>query len=246
MKDQQRLVQTRDVPGEILLRDVIEQLSANAERPAGERDLDLTLGGDLADTVAEQADDVRRIERRADRHHGARLGDAVSGGKHGGTAKTMPNQDRGRRQHLPKIIGGGDQIIDIRREGSVGELPFAGAKPGEIEPQHGDAVKLQALGDVACRSVLLAARKAMREQRNRARGTIRPVKQRSKLLTLGVRKIEPFRRHRHLLKLCQRTPIFRTLCRAMMEKQRRATRNGSPSAVRPWPGCARRSPAAHS
>ena len=234
-------------PAEILLGDVVEQRAANTERPAVERDLDLALAGDLGDAVAEQTGDVRRIERRIDRYHGARLGDAVRGSEHRGAAETVTDQDRRRRQRLPQMIGGSDQIVDIRGESGVGELAFAGAEPGEIETQHGDAVKLQALGDVVRRPVVLAAGEAMREQRDRARRAIGPVEQRGKLLTLGVRKIEPFRPALAPPEAVAKIRQFSApLCRAMMEKQRRATRKGSPSIVRPWPGCARRSPAAHS
>jgi len=47
MEDQQRLVQCRDMPGEILLRDVVEERAADAEGAAGERDFDLAFAADL-------------------------------------------------------------------------------------------------------------------------------------------------------------------------------------------------------
>ena len=143
---------------------------------------------------------MRRIERRADRHHGARLGDAVRGREHRGAAEAVADQDRRRGERLPQMIGGGDQIVDIRGESGVGELAFAGAEPGEIEAQHRDAVQLQTFGDAPRRPVVLAAGEAMREQRDRAHRAVRPVEQRGKLLTLGVGKIEFFGRHRHLLR----------------------------------------------
>ena len=51
---------------------------------------------DFGDAVAEQAGDMRRIERRGDRHHRARLGDAVRRGEHRGAAEAVADQDRGR------------------------------------------------------------------------------------------------------------------------------------------------------
>ena len=114
------------------------------KRPAGQRDLDLVLIVELGNAFAEQPDDVRRIERRRDRHHGARLGDAVRGGEHRGAAEAVADQNRRRHQRRPQMIGGGDQIVDIRRERGVGELALAGAEPGKIEAQHRDAVQLQA------------------------------------------------------------------------------------------------------
>ena len=195
VKDQQRFVQAGDERGEILLGNVVEQRAANAERPALERHLNLALAGNLGGAVAKQADDMGGIERCADRHHGASLRNAVRGSKHRGTAETVTDQDRGRRERLPQMIGRGDQVVDIGRERGIGKLAFAGAESGEIEPQHGNAVKLQAVGDLARSPVLLAASEAMREQSNRAGRTIRPVKQRGKLLTLGIGKIEFFSRH---------------------------------------------------
>ncbi len=55
-----------------------------------------------------------RIERRVDRHHGARLGDAVRGGDHGGAAEAVADQDRRRGElPLPQMVGGGDEIVDV-------------------------------------------------------------------------------------------------------------------------------------
>ncbi len=200
VEDEQRLVQLGDVRGEILLGDVVEEGAADAERAARERHLDLALRGDVGDAVAEQAGDVRRIARRADRHHGARLGDAVRGGEHRGAAEAVADQDRGRVQRAAQMIRRGNEIVDIRRERGVGELALAGAEAGEIEAQHGDAVHLQAVGDAARRPVVLAAGEAVREQRHRARLAVRPVEQRRELLALGVGKIETFGRHRRLLR----------------------------------------------
>ena len=145
MKHQQRLVQVGDEGFEILLRDIVEQAAADAERPAGQRHLDLVLIVELGNAFAEQPDHMGRIERRRDRHHGARLGDAMRGGEHRGAAEAVADQDRRRHERRPQMIGGGDQIVDIRRKRGVGELALAGAKPGKIEAQHRDAVQSSAI-----------------------------------------------------------------------------------------------------
>ena len=138
---------------------------------------------------------MRRIERRADRHHRARVGDAVRGGEHRGAAEAVTDQDRRRGEFLAQMIGGSDQVVDIRRKRRIGELAFAGAKPGEIEAQHGDAVQFKAVGDMTRRPDALAAGEAMREQRDRAHRTLGTVEQRGELLALIVGKIELFGRH---------------------------------------------------
>ena len=102
---------------------------------------------DLVDLLLEQAGDVRRIARRGDGHHRARLGNAVRGGQHRGAAEAVADQDRRRAVRLAQMIGGGDQVVDVRGKMRVGEFAFAGAEPGEIEAQHGDAVHRQPLGD---------------------------------------------------------------------------------------------------
>ena len=56
---------------------------------------------------------MRGIERRVDRHYGARLGDAVRRRDHGGAAEAVADQDRWRSKRLPQMIGGGDEIIDV-------------------------------------------------------------------------------------------------------------------------------------
>ena len=61
MKYQQRLVQRADAGGEHLLGDIVEKSAADAELPAGERDLDLALKSDVGHLLLEQPDDMRRI-----------------------------------------------------------------------------------------------------------------------------------------------------------------------------------------
>ena len=111
---------------------------------------------------------MRRIEGRGNRHHRPRLGDAMRGGEHRRAAEAMSDQDRWRGERAAQMVGGRDQIVDVRRKRRVGELAFTCAQAGEIEPQRRNAALLQPIGDVAGCPIVLAASKAVREQRDRA------------------------------------------------------------------------------
>ena len=93
------------------------------------------------------------------------------------------------------MIGGGDQVLDIRGKMRVGEFAFAHAEPGEIEAHHGDAGFGQPLGDALGGEVVLAAGEAMRKQRVGDGLAQRQVDQRRELLALAVGKIETLGAH---------------------------------------------------
>ena len=157
--------------------------------------------------ILEQPDDVARIVRRGDGDHGARLGDAMRGREHGAAAEAVADQDRRRAVHLAQMIGGGDQVVDVRGEMRVGEFAFAAAEAGEIEAQHGDAVDRQPLGDALGGEIVLAAGEAMREQREGRRLAERQVERRGELLALGVGEGEAFAAHDMLLvRFCPADP----------------------------------------
>ena len=145
MQHQQRLAQSGEAIGELLLGDVVQKLLADAERPARERDLHLALLLDVVHVLPEQAGDVRRIGRRRDGGDRARLGNLLRGDEHRGAAEAVTDQDRGRLILLPQMIGRRHQVGDVRRERRVGELALARAEAGEIEAQHRDAARGQAL-----------------------------------------------------------------------------------------------------
>ena len=56
------------------------------------------------------------------------------------TPEAVPDQDRRRFAGISQMVGGPHEIGDIRGEGGVGEIAFAGAEAGEVEPQHRDAL----------------------------------------------------------------------------------------------------------
>ncbi len=77
----------------------------------------------------------------------------------------------------------------------IGEFAFAGAEPGEIEAQHGDAAHRQPLGNALGGEVILAAGEAMREQRKGCRLAERQIERSGELLAFGIGKIEAFAAH---------------------------------------------------
>ena len=66
-------------------------------------------------------------------------GICAGGGQNRGAAEAVADQDRGRFSGLAQMVGGPHEIGDVGGEGGVGEIAFAGAEAGEVEPQHRDA-----------------------------------------------------------------------------------------------------------
>ena len=123
-----------------------------------------------------------RVGRRRDGHDGARLGDMRRRCEHGGAAEAVADQDSRRTMNAAQVIGRRHQVGDVGGERRVGELAVARAEPGEVEAQHRDVARGQALGDALGRMHVLAAGKTMREQRKCDRLRRRAVEQRSKAL----------------------------------------------------------------
>ena len=119
----------------------------------------------------------------------------MRGGQHRGAAQAVADQDRRRLLGFAQMVGGRHQIVDIRGKVRVGEFAFAGAQAGEIEAQHGDAIDRQPLGDALGGEVILAAGKAMREQRGGGGLAERDIEQRRQLLAFGIGKFETFAAH---------------------------------------------------
>ena len=145
--------------------------------------------------LLEQAGDMGGVGRRGDRHHAARICDAVRGRQHGGAAQAVADQERGRRSRLAQMIGGGHQVVDVGRKMRVGEFALAAAQPGEVEAQHRDAVRRQPLGDRLGGAAVLAAGEAMREQREGGRLAQRQVEHRRQFLAFAIGKLELLAAH---------------------------------------------------
>ena len=195
MEYQKRLAQIGHTLGDPLFGNIIKEFALDPERAPGQRHLDLALFADLVDLILEQAGDVRRIAGRGNGDHRARFRDAMRGRKHRRPAQAVTDQDRRRAVCFTQVIGGGDQVIDVRRKMRVGKIAFAGAEPGEIEAQHADAAHRQPLGNALGREVILAAGEAVREQSKGCRLAQRQIEQRRELFAFGIGKFEPLGAH---------------------------------------------------
>ena len=94
-----------------------------------------------------------------------------------------------------QMIGGVDEVGDVRRKGRVGEFAFAVAEPGEVEPQHRDAARRQRGRDALRRQHVLAAGEAMRKQRIGVDRAIGLVQRRGKLMAAFAGELKAFGRH---------------------------------------------------
>ena len=116
MEHQQRLAQDREAIRQLLLGDVVEKFLADAERPAGERHLDLALSRDLATCS------LNRPATCAGSDGAAMVATARASGMRCAAASTAapprlwPIRIAGARERLAQMIGGGDQIVDVRGE----------------------------------------------------------------------------------------------------------------------------------
>src|SRR5579883_855759 len=222
MEYQQRLAQDRNAPAQRLLGNIVQELAADAERPAGERNLHLAACADLFDLVLEDSGDMRGIGRRRDGDHRTRLRHCGGGRQDGGAAQAVADEDRGCPPFSAQLIGRGDQIGNIGGEGRVGELPFARSETGEIEAEDRNPERSQSLGDSPGGVHVLAAGEAMGKERVGACLALRLVEEARQAQPLGIEEIETLRRHspsspfrgRSALAriIFSRFPLLRPLC----------------------------------
>ena len=93
------------------------------------------------------------------------------------------------------MVGGGNQILQVGTEIGIGEIAVAGAEPGEVEAQRGDAARRKAGRDAARGDHVLAAGEAMREQRGAERRIVRQVQPRSESLAILSGKLQTLAAH---------------------------------------------------
>ena len=180
---------------QVVLGDVVEEFALDVERTAGERDFHLALLADVLDAILEQAGDMGGIGRRGDGDDGLGVRNLPGGGKDRRAAEAVADQDRRRLAGLAQMIGGPHEIGDVRGEGRVGEIAFAGAEPGEVEPQHRDALGRQRHRDALGRQHVLAAGEAMREQRIGQRLALGQIQRGGELMAADAGELETFSRH---------------------------------------------------
>ncbi len=155
--DKQGAPKARDRPVHTSGLEVFEELPPDAEPATPECDDGLPCGPDLALHRGEEVYDVAGIVRRADgyeRPHGVEPPRSL---QHGRAAEGVPDQDAGCLMCPLEERTRGDQIFHVGTEARIGEVAFAFAQAGEIEPQHRDPVPVELLADVdGCLDVLRA------------------------------------------------------------------------------------------
>ena len=109
--------------------------------------------------------------------------------------RLWPIRIAGALRRLAQMIGGAHEIGDVGGERRIGEIAFAGAEAGEVEPQHRDALGRQRHRDALGRQHVLAAGEAMREQRIGDRLAVRQIERGGKLMAAFARELETFGRH---------------------------------------------------
>ncbi len=104
-----------------------------------------------------------RFRRCRDGHHRLAGRNSLRRLQYGRSAERMTDENGGRLQLALHELGGGDQVVDVRREGGVREVALALAQPGEIEAQHANPRLGQRPADVHHRLVVLRAGEAVGE-----------------------------------------------------------------------------------
>ena len=155
---QQRLVQLLDMRHQAMLGDIVEEFALYAERPSRERNLHVAVFPNVLDAVLEEVGDMRGIGGCGDGDDRLGIRNLTGGGQHGGAAEAVADQDRGAFSGLAQMIGGADEIGDVGWKRRIGEIAFAGAEPGEVKSQHGDALGGQRDRDAPGRQHILPAR----------------------------------------------------------------------------------------
>lgn len=193
--DEKRAAQFPDPAALIVAGQIFDERAPDLERSPA--DLDLGRAGirDRGHPVAEQIQHVRRVEGRPDGRDRLRFGNPPGRGEHRGAAQAVADQERRRHAGAPQLIGGGDDILDIRSKAGVPEFAFAAAKAGEIEPERGDAERREMARDPRRRQRVLAAGETMGEQgvsRGSSFGEFQPA---GKSVSVRALEIETFGRH---------------------------------------------------
>lgn len=125
--------------------------------------------------VIEQVQQVLGAGGCPDGGDDAGLGDVFGGGKDRGAAEGVVDQDRGGRVVVAQVVRRVDQVGDVRSDVGVGEFAVGPAETGEVEAEHRDAVPSQRLRDPRRGKHVLAAREAVRKEREGLRLGIRHV-----------------------------------------------------------------------
>ncbi len=115
-----------DLGDQIVLGDIVEEFTLDAEWPAGELDLDLAFFADRVDMFGEHVGDMRGIGGRRDGDNGLGFRHLFSGGEDRCAAEELwPIRIAGAWRISRKWSAAFTEIGDIRRERAIGEIALA-------------------------------------------------------------------------------------------------------------------------
>ncbi len=205
-----------DVGGEFGGPDIFDKACADADRAAAEHDVAHALRDDLIERIVEIVGDMFGVEGRADGDDGFDRRDLPGCAQHRCPAERVADDEGGRHAAFIERVGGSDQVGDVGGEGGVLELAPRMAKPGEVEPQHRDALGGQARGDAARGGDVLAAGEAMGQHRGRKGGAIGQVEARGEQVPGMAGEGETFGWHGCVpsvaAMMCERLGLLQPMC----------------------------------
>ena len=127
--DQQRLTQIGDVVLDRLAPGILDQRPTDREGATSKRDVCDAVTLDIIEMSLEVVQDVGDIGGRSDGDNSLCLRNAMRRGQHGGTTKGVANQNGGGPIVRAQMIGGKNQVLDVRGEIGVLELPSEEPSP---------------------------------------------------------------------------------------------------------------------
>ena len=154
--DQQGPAQGFDAVAQIGGADVLDEVAAQGQSLAPDRQLCFALGFDAMDQRVVDVLDVRRLTRCTDADHRGDGGALVRGRQHRRPAERMTDQQSDLTSGFVHELHGSHRVGDLVRERTV--TPVAGRLPEaqRVEAQHPDALAGQLLADSAGRGTVLA------------------------------------------------------------------------------------------
>ncbi len=175
LKDQKRLLHSRDPVVQPGAFDILQKLALDLERPPGERHGGLALLADFVQMGLKASRHMRSVRRRADGRDRFRLRYVVRGSQNRRAAKAVPDENINRHQRLTQVGGSGDQILNVGGEVRIREFALAHAEAREIEAQDGEPALSEFARDPGRGKNIFRAGEAVREKRERARLSFRVV-----------------------------------------------------------------------
>ena len=123
-----------------MIGNIVQELLADTEGPSGQRDLGLAGALDLVHLCLELLDHMSGIGRRTQQGHRLHLRQFTGRNQDRRAAQAVADQHLWRRTFALQPAGGGQQIGDVGRKIGIREIAVRLAQPGEIEPQHAEAL----------------------------------------------------------------------------------------------------------